>query len=39
MYGPDVAMIARELGVPLRMIHACQKAWRANSARGLAMLN
>ncbi len=36
MYGPDVAMIARELGVPLRMIHAWQRAWRANSARGLA---
>lgn len=39
MYGGDVGMVARELGVPLRMIHARQRVWRANRAWGLAALN
>lgn len=39
MYGGDVGMIARELGVPLRMIQARQRVWRANRAWGLAALN
>ncbi|MFE4466089.1 ImmA/IrrE family metallo-endopeptidase [Oerskovia sp. NPDC056781] len=33
MYGPDVTLIARELGVPARMIHAWRRAWRANAHR------
>ncbi|MFF3065948.1 ImmA/IrrE family metallo-endopeptidase [Oerskovia sp. NPDC057915] len=33
MYGPDATMIARELGVPARMVHAWRRAWRANAHR------
>ena len=35
MYGPDVVLLARELGVPARLVLAWQRAWSANLSRAL----
>ena len=35
MYGPDVALLARELGVPARLVLAWRRAWSTNLSRAL----
>lgn len=35
MYGPDVVLLARELGVPTRLVLAWRRAWSANLSRAL----